>query len=317
MRLAVAAVVLAVTLCSSAGAALPTVQFQVYAATGIPLTDVVWTGTQFLYVENTTNQLWAAPPKGTPLHKFAGMPKQVEETRCRMAPAGTRYVARDIYCHSPANDIYRISSDGKKVVKIATLPEKAISDGGLAYDDVGKFGHRLIAVTGRSGGATPAGGKAFAVSASGKVRSLGGYSNPGGADEVAVAPASFGSAAGNLLVTVDAGGTSGTLVAIDPHGKARDLATFPDGLNPIVVVTKGRRNTRVPAGLYVTDTASKNIFFAPASQLPTRAGTVIVGSELQGRFWVVAPKGSGFVSTELKTSLAGGKYNFEGAIFVP
>src|SRR5690349_23405415 len=85
-----AAVVGAVLIASGAAAARPaaTVQLRVYAATGIRLTDVVWTGSQFLYVENTTNTVYSAGPKGTPLHRFAAMPKVVEETRCRIAPEG-------------------------------------------------------------------------------------------------------------------------------------------------------------------------------------------------------------------------------------
>ena len=314
MRLAAAGIA-AVTLGSTAGAAAPTVQFRVFASTGIPLTDVVWTGTQFLYVENTTNQIWAAAPTGTPLHRFAGMPKQVEETRCRIPPPGTGFVPKDIYCHSPTNVIYRISSDGKRVATFATLPSTTVSDGALAFDTVGRFGHALLAVTGRSGSADLMGGTAYAVSPTGKIRVIGSYGDVGGADEAMVAPSSFGSAAGDLLVTVDAG-SKGSLLAIDPRGHARTLVTFPDGLNPIVDVTAGP-SRRVPAGLYVTDTLSKNVFFAPHSQLPAGPGTVIVGSELQGRFWAVKPAGRGFAKTELSTSLAGGKFNFEGAIFVP
>jgi hypothetical protein len=313
-RVAAAAVV-ALVLASSAGAGARTVQFQVFASTGIPLTDIVWTGTQFLYLENTTNQIWAAPPKGTPLRHFAGMPKQVEETRCRIPPAGSGFVPRDVYCHSPSNVIYRISSDGKRVATLARLPNPTISDGALAFDTVGKFGHVLLAVTGRSGDKTKHGGTAYAVSPKGKVHRIGSYGNTGGGDEAMVAPASFGSAAGDLLVTVDAGRT-GSLVAIDPKGHARTLLSFPDGLNPIVTVGKGTRPA-VPGGLYVTDTTSKNVFFAPAAQIGAGPGTVIVGSELQGRFWIVKPAGRGYTASELRTSLAGGKYNFEGAVFVP
>jgi hypothetical protein len=242
------------------------------------------------------------------------MPKQVEETRCRIPPAGSGFVPRDVYCHSPSNVIYRISSDGKRVATLATLPNKTISDGALAFDTVGKFGHALLAVTGRSGDKTKHGGTAYAISPKGKVHTIGGYPNTGGADEAMVAPGSFGSAAGDLLVTVDAGST-GSLVAIDRKGHARTLATFPDGLNPIVTVSAGGKQ-KVASGLYVTDTASENVFFAPAAQLGAAPGTVIVGSELQGRFWIVKPAGGGYTTSELQTSLAGGKYNFEGAVFV-
>jgi hypothetical protein len=311
-----AAVVGAVLIASGAAAARPatTVQFRVYAATGIRLADVVWTGSRFLYVENTTNAVYSAGPKGTPLRRFASMPKVVEETRCRIAPAGSGFVAGNLYCHSPTNRIYRITPDGKHVVLFAKLPAKGVSDGALAFDTVGRFGHGLLAVTGRSGSAKDAGGAAYRISPKGKVRLVGRYPDTGGADEAMVAPASFGSAGGSLLVTVDAG-PAGAIVAIDPKGHARTLVSLPDGPNPIVTVAPGRR-TNPPAGLYVTDTLSKNVFFAPAAQLPTVPGTVLVGSELKGQFWTIAPAGSSFTATELQTSLSGGKYNFEGAVWV-
>jgi hypothetical protein len=311
-----AAVVGAVLIASGAAAARPaaTVQFRVYAATGIRLTDVVWTGSQFLYVENTTNTVYSAGPKGTPLHRFAAMPKVVEETRCRIAPEGLGFVAGDLYCHSPSNRIYRITPDGKQVTLFAKLPAKGVSDGALAFDTVGRFGHALLAVTGRSGSTKDAGGAGYRISPKGKVTLIGRYPNTGGADEAMVAPASFGSAGGSLLVTVDAGPT-GALVAIGPNGRPRTLVSLPDGPNPIVTVTAGRRSTP-PAGLYVTDTLSKNVFFAPAAQLPTVPGTVLVGSELKGQFWKIEPAGRSFRARELQTSLAGGKYNFEGAAWV-
>ena len=53
---------------TSAASERPSLHFRVFARTGIRLTDVVWTGTQFLYVENTTNAISAAGPAGTPVH---------------------------------------------------------------------------------------------------------------------------------------------------------------------------------------------------------------------------------------------------------
>src|SRR5690349_21496331 len=110
--LAAAAALLAV-LAAAAPAAPPTLRFRVFAKTGIKLTDVFWTGSRFVYVENTANVLWSAPPAGMPLTRLAGMPKVSEETRCQPAPAGHGFVAGDLYCHAPDNKIYRIGADGK------------------------------------------------------------------------------------------------------------------------------------------------------------------------------------------------------------
>ena len=61
----------------------------------------------------------------------------------------------------------------------ATLPASATSDGALAFDDVGQFGSRLVASTGRSGGAEPAGGTVYTIDSSGDVQQVGTYNGPG------------------------------------------------------------------------------------------------------------------------------------------
>jgi hypothetical protein len=317
LRTVTAALAVAAMVTTAASASASTVHFRVFARTGLRLTDIVWTGRQFLYVDNTTNRVAAAGPSGMPLRPFAQMPRQVEETRCRPSPGAHGFAAGDLYCHSPDNKIYRISPDGKTVTVFAVLPHSPRSDGALTFDTVGAFGYALLAATGRSGAATPAGGSVFAIDPAGKVRRIGRYGNPGGAEEIAVAPPSFGSAADQVLLTVDAG-KSGSLVAMNARGQARTLLTLPDGPNPLAVLAPGRtpRAGAAQAGLYVTDTLSRAVFFAPASELRPFAGDVVVGSEVRGLFWVVRPRGSGFAAIRLPTNLGGKKYNFEAAIYV-
>jgi len=300
-----------------ASASAPTVPVHVFARTGLHLTDIVWTGRQFLYVENTTNRVAAAGPAGMPLTPFAAMPRQVEQTRCRPSPGAHGFAAGDIYCHAPDNKIYRISPDGKRVTVFAVLPHSPRSDGALTFDTVGAFGYALIAATGRSGSGTAHGGSVFTINPAGTVRRVGGYTTPGGADEVAIAPARFGAVSGQALLTVDAG-KSGSLVAMDARGRARTLVTLPDGPNPIVVLTPGQTPPVGAAqpGLYVTDTSARAVYFAAAAALRPFAGTVVVGSELRGIFWVVRPRGRGFTAITLPTTLAGTHYNLEGAIYV-
>ncbi|HWE63809.1 MAG TPA: hypothetical protein VHB98_19010 [Chloroflexota bacterium] len=317
LRLLIGALVVAsvVSMATTAGAA--TVHFSVFARTGLRLTDIVWTGQRFLYVDNTSNRVLAAGPTGTPLVPFATMPRQVEETRCMPSPGAHGFAAGDIYCHSPDNKIYRISADGKQVTVFATLPHSPTADGALAFDTVGQFGYALIAATGRSGGTTARGGTVFAIDATGKVRRIGTYQDPGGADEIVVAPAGFGSAGGQVLLAVDAG-KSGSLVAMSARGQARTLLLLPDGPNPIAVVGPGQVPPAGAAqpGLYVTDTLSRNVFFAPAAELAPFAGDVVVGSELRGLFWALHPHGSGFKATTLPTTLTSKGYNLEGATYV-
>src|SRR3954469_10603894 len=63
---------------SEARGPVATLHFRVLAHTGIRLTDVAWTGNQLLYLENTTNTVFSAPPTGKPLTQFASMPREVE-----------------------------------------------------------------------------------------------------------------------------------------------------------------------------------------------------------------------------------------------
>src|ERR1700761_9425283 len=237
----------------------PTLTFHVIVKTRQKLDSIVWTGKQFLYVQNTANTVWAAPPAGRPLHKFAQMPRLVEETRCILSPGSHGFPSGAIFCHSPDNKIYEISPDGANKTVFASLPVPypPAADGALAFDSVGRFGYQLLAATGRSGGLKPAGGVVYAIDALGHVQQVGNYAGPGGADELVIAPRRFGSVAGDALLTVDAGASGGAVVALDPSGRTRTIASFPYGPNPIAAIPRLPRTTRgvrAPRpGLYLND----------------------------------------------------------------
>lgn len=300
---------------SDARGPVATLHFKVLARTGIGLADVVWTGNGLLYVENTTNTVWSAPPAGTPLTVFASMPRLVEETRCRVSPGTHGWEAGAIFCHAPDNTIYRIAPDGHSVTVFAKLPESSISDGALTFDTGGAFGYGLVAATGRSGATTPSGGDVYTIDASGAVRHVGHYAGPGGADEVEIAPPRFGVAARAALVPVDAGPT-GRLVAMSADGKATTIARLADGPNPIAAILSTPMRGGVRAGLYVTDTLTTDVFFAPASELRGYAGDVVVGSEIKGIFWVIRSRGRGYEALRVPTTLRAGHYNLEGMAYV-
>jgi hypothetical protein len=309
--------VLAASLVTSSDARGPaaTLHFRVLAHTGIKLTDVAWTGSGLLYLENTTNTVWSAPPAGKPLTLFASMPRAVEETRCRVSPGTHGWEPGAIFCHAPDNTIYRITSDGHSVTVFAKLPESAISDGALTFDTAGAFGYALVAATGRSGAKTPSGGNVYTIDTSGSVRRVGHYAGPGGADEVEIAPPRFGDSARAALVPVDAGAT-GRLVAMSPDGTAKTIARFADGPNPIAAIVPTAIRGGVRAGLYLTDTLTTDAFLAPASELRPYAGDVLVGSEIQGLFWVLRPRGHGYEALRVPTTLRAGHYNLEGMAYV-
>ena len=313
---AVAAV--AVLLIPGAGSAPqappPHLTFVVAATTGVRLVDIVWTGTRFLYVENTTSRVVAAGADGKVTGLFAKLPKVVEETRCVASPGRHGFAVGDVFCHSPDNRIYRITADGRTAV-FATLPEQRVSDGALTADLVGGFGYRLVAATGRS---HESGGSVFAIDAHGTVQKVASYPGPGGAENAVIAPAGFGSQAGSVLLAVDGDKTSGRLVAVSAQGAVTTIARFQDGVNPIAVIPPRLRTAGTPgAGLYLTDTFPETVLRADAGQFAGHAGEVIVGSEIKGLIWLVAPRGKGFRTTLLPTNLSATGYNLEGATFVP
>jgi hypothetical protein len=318
----------AVSSCSSTAAApgpvapRPTLTFRVITKTTQKLDSIVWSGRQFLYVQNTTNTVWTAPPAGRPLHKFATMPRLVEETRCILSPGSHGFPSGAIFCHSPDNQIYEISPDGANKTVFASLhaPYPPAADGALAFDSVGRFGYRLLAATGRSGGLKPAGGVVYAIDSLGHVQQVGSYAGPGGADELVIAPSRFGSVAGDALLTVDAGPSGGAVVALDPSGRTRPIATFPDGPNPIAPIPKlpsSTGRTRAPfPGLYLNDDKTANTDMAPAASLARYAGDVIVGTESpRALFWILEPRGKGFAEMPLRDNLLAGT-SLEQAIFV-
>jgi hypothetical protein len=316
----VSALALAVVSCgltTSAQAATPKITFRVFVHPGHNMDSIVWTGKRFLYVENTANTVWSSAPTGGPVQQFASMPKLVEETRCILSPGTHGFPAGVIFCHSPDNKIYEISADGSSVTVFATLPATGTADGALTWDDVGHYGYRLLAATGRSGAPTPSGGTVFAIDSSGAVQTIGDYPGPGGADEITMAPASFGTAGGEALLTVDPGPGAGALLAVDPSGHVATVAAFKDGPNPVVVIPKVVQLTGTPAsGLYQTDDVTGNVYFAPASDLERFAGDVLVGTEIGAHFFVVSPADKTFKLTPVRDNLRGGKYGLEGAIFV-
>jgi hypothetical protein len=299
-----------------------TLRFHVFTKTRQKLDSLVWTGRQFLYVQNTKNTVWVAPPAGRPLQRFATMPKLVEETRCILSPGRQGFPPGTIFCHSPDNKIYEISVDGSKATVFATLPTPypPAADGALAFDSSGRFGHRLLAATGRSGGPKPAGGRVYTIDPHGHVQPIGSYPGPGGADELVIAPRRFGSVAGDALLTVDAGARGGAVVAFDPSGRTRTIATLPIGVNPIAPIPKLPRRTgrtRAPfPGLYLTDDKTGYTYMAPAGSLARYAGDVIVGTESpRALFWILKPRGNGFAEIPLRDNVPAGT-SLEQAIFV-
>jgi hypothetical protein len=310
----------ALALAASTPAAGPTLSFSTFAVTGLPLGQVVSTGSGFLYLTENSAEVDAVDATGAGMHPFATFPGTLggEEARC-VVPV-IAYWPDGIYCHLPDNGIYRIARNGSSMALIAQLPGSVPSDGALAFDSSGKFGYALLAAT---GGSASNGGEVYAVRRDGRVQDIGGYPGPGGADEIAIAPSRFGPASGRLLISIDEDSKSGRVLAIDRMGNVSVVASgLGNGDNPIVAIPpapKTRAAGSPAAGLYVPDTNSTAVYFVGADVLAPYAGQVLVGSELGADFWLIAPNraGTGFVTRQLTAVLPDGSPNLEGAAYVP
>jgi hypothetical protein len=303
----------AATAAASATPAPPTLSFRVFSHTNLPLSDVTWTGSRFLYATETIGALAVSGPTGSPIAPLATIPQEVEEVRCAPSPGAHGFAAGDVYCHAPRGTIWRIGADGSTHV-LATLPETQQQDGTLAFDTHGSFGFALLVSSGGSGGD---GGNVYALDAAGSVRTIGAYPGPGGADGIELASSRFGSAANDLLIAID-GTAYGAVLAMKPDGSVRRLVALPEGLNPIVAI--GRRDAprgAAGAGLYLADTKSTNVFRASAAQLTRYAGSVLVGTETTARLWIIRPSGAGFRAVPVRHNLGGGTtWNLEGGSWV-
>jgi hypothetical protein len=303
---------------ASAAAPPPRLSFRVFSATGLPLSGVTWTGSAFVYTTETIGEVATSGTSGSPLTHLATLPHEVEEVRCAPSPGAHGFAAGSVFCHDPRGGIWQLRPDGTTTA-FATLPETGPQDGTLVFDTHGAFGYALLVST---GGSQLDGGNVYALDAGGSIRKLGAYPGPGGADNIELAPARFGSASSQLLLAIDQTAmpvsTYGALLAMRPDGSVRRLLTFPEGLNPIVAVGRAvAPRGAATAGLYVADTNSKNVYLAPAAQLRRSAGSVLVGTEMTAHIWLVSPVGAGFRSVRLRTNLGGGpRWNLEGAAWV-
>jgi hypothetical protein len=305
--------ILALLVLAASAAAGPTASLRPLAKTPLPLGDVVWDGGRLFYVAEHTGRIDRGEPGGGPLRPYAKLPHPGEEVRCVPAPSAQGFAA-GLYCHTAANDIYRVTSAGR-IIQFASLPERRTSDGALAFDTGGRFGFALLAATGRSDDRH--GGAVFAISRRGTVRRIGSYSGPGGAENAAIAPPGFGSAAGDLLLTTDAARIEGRLLAVDPRGRVSTIAVVHgDGLNSLAVLpaTAWRGHH---SGVAIADTRSRIAWLVRAAILRPYLGDVLATTELRGGIYVVEPTPRGYRTVRLNLVSTLAHYNLEGATVVP
>jgi hypothetical protein len=298
---------------ASTAAVPPRVHVRPLVKTALPLGDIAVIDGHVLYVAENTGQIQRSGLAGRPLRPFVTLPRQGEEVRCVPAPTGHGFGA-GLYCHTARNNIYRVTAAGR-ITLVARLPERRTSDGALAFDTTGRFRFALLAATGRSD--DHHGGAVFAISPRGAVTKIASYGGPGGAENAAVAPAGFGTAAGDLLLTTDTAGIEGRLLAVNPHGHVSTIAiVHGDGLNSLAVIPDSRWGGRT-AGIAIADTRSRIAWLVPAAPLRSYAGDVMVAAELRGWIYIVKPYSGGYRTLRLTTSLTDSHYNLEGASAIP
>ncbi len=166
--------------------------------------------------------------------------------------------------------------------RFASLP--AVRPDGIAFDDVGRFGYRLLVTATARGGTT-----VFGVDCAGRVTTIASHA-PRVEGGIAVAPLSFGSFGGDLVAPDE---TTGQVWAIGPGGQTRLIARSP---LPAGGDIGSESAAFVPAGLsrdwaaYVADRRSPgnrhpgtdSILRLPGAELVRagiHAGELVVASE--------------------------------------
>jgi hypothetical protein len=128
--------------------------------------------------------------------------------------AGCSFHQDNLYALEPSSAPGVVNIDALGGVRrIADLPGGMLPDG-IAYDQVGGFGHRLLVTATAHDGTT-----LFAIDCRGAVRTIARHL-PTAEGGIAVAPITFGTHAGDLIAPDE---KSGRIVSIDPRGKAVTL----------------------------------------------------------------------------------------------
>jgi hypothetical protein len=314
-------VALAATGCvlAAAAAAAPSpVQFTLFVQTGLPLGGIAQTPTGWVFTSENDGRFWASDARGGGLKPLAQIAQGGEEVRCETSTGGAGFVRGAVYCHFPDDRIVRLRANGTFGL-IATLPHRVAADGAMAFDTGGRFARGAILAA--TGGSASNGGDVYVVRGNGRVRHVAAYPGPGGAENIAIAPARFGPASRWALLAVDHTTVSGRVLAVGPRGEVRELAAgLGNGVNPIAVIrvaAKRHPRTSPQAGLYIADTLRKSVYVAPATQLRPYVGTVIVGTELTADFWTLRYTGGAYRATPVPTSLERSPWNLESAVYVP
>jgi len=215
-------------------------------------------------------------------------------------PVNAGFLAGDVYVNrGPAGEISRLNAAGTVLADVWVDLHSAGLWGGLAFDQTGAFGGRLVAAD--------TNGKIFLVDAGAHATLLVDLAArmgfPMRLEGVAVAPADFGPLGGHIIVGVEGLGDddaqSGKVYAVDIGGAPTLLADIGYCAENIAFVPS------VGGTFYHTQLSfererENKLIAASASQFLARAGRMLVTNEMSGDLWEVAWDG-----TRYTQSLAG------------
>jgi hypothetical protein len=308
----------AASILAAPGAAAPPIaRFTLFVQTGLPLGGIASTPRGWVYTSENDGRFWTSDARGRGLRQLAQIAQGGEEVRCEASPGGAGFVRGAVYCHFPDDRIVRLRSNGAFDV-VARLPHTVAADGAMAFDTGGLFARGAIVAA--TGGSASNGGDVYVVRGNGRVRHVVAYPGPGGAENIAIAPAQFGPASRWALLAVDRTTVSGRVLAVGPRGQVRELAAgLGNGVNPIAVIRaapKRRSPTSPPPGLYVADSLRKSVYVARAAELRAFVGAAIVGTELTGDFWAIRYRPGAYRATPMATDLERKPWNLESAVYV-
>lgn len=196
-------------------------------------------------------------------------------------------------CSFPIDTTYAIEPSGSpgviaverngRVHRFADLPSRARPNG-ITFDSVGRFGYRLLISSAQGGGTT-----VFAIDCHGTLRTITDDA-PVFEGGIVVAPASFGSFAGDLI-TPDEG--SGRIFAVAPNGRTTLVVRSPIPSGPDIGVESagfvppsfGRQGMAYVADRFSRGNAhpgTNNLLRLPGSELikaGVRPGDLLVAGE--------------------------------------
>jgi hypothetical protein len=136
-------------------------------------------------------------------------------TGATVAEAGCAFGRDEVYALEPGGNpgVVAVDADGR-ARRVADLP--GVVPNGIAFDDVGRFGYRLLVTAATAG----SGAMVYAMDCAGTVTVIASHA-PTVEGGIVVAPASFGEFGGDLIAPDE---TSGQIWAIGPDGNPRVVA---------------------------------------------------------------------------------------------